>query len=136
MRFGSKRKRSNAGLALSLASMIDCTFLLLAYFIITTAGQRREAALQADLGADQRTTAGEFAPKIVDVEWESNAARYRLGVRAFTDQPSLTLALQQLPKEPGLYVRVHDGPTVGAAAAAMQAGADAGFRKVTYVPAK
>ena len=48
---------------------------------------------------------------------------------------ALASALRELPKDAGLFIRVHAGPTVGFAAAAMQAGRDAGFDKVTYVPA-
>lgn len=136
MRLVKKERRSSVGLTLSLASMIDCTFLLLAYFIVTTAGQRREAALQADLGAERRATAGEFAPQIVDVEGAADAPIFRVGARTFVDQATLTGALRALPKEPGLHVRVHDGPLVAGAAAAMQAGADAGFQRVVYVPAQ
>jgi biopolymer transport protein ExbD len=136
MRLVRRDRRSSVGLALGLASMIDCTFLLLAYFIVTTAGQRREAALQADLGAERRASAGDFAPQIVDVEGAPDAPLFRIGGRAFPDQAALTDALRALPKEPGLHVRVHDGPSVASAAAAMQAGADAGFRRVVYVPAR
>lgn len=136
MRFGKGRRKGNASVVLNLASMIDCTFLLLAYFIITTAGQRREAALQADLGMERRTASGEFAPQVVDVLQQDGATRFRLGARNFENQGDLSTALRVLPKEPGLYVRVHEGPNVADAAAAMQAGADAGFRKVTYVPAQ
>ena len=61
---------------------------------------------------------------------------HHLGQRAFRDRESLTAALRDLEKSAGLFVRVSKGPTVGFATTAIQAGHDAGFTQVTYVPAK
>ena len=63
-------------------------------------------------------------------------AIYRLADRDFTDRNALVDALGELPKDPGLFVRVFAGPTVADAAFAIQCGRDAGFTEVTYVPAK
>ena len=139
MRIKAKvNRRRNQRLALNMASMIDCTFLLLAYFLLTMVVIQPEDQLSPNLRADRSAASGassDFQPQIVDVQLLERGPVYLLGQRSFTDRDSLTLALQELPKDAGLFVRVHAGPTVGFAAAAMQAGREAGFEKVTYVPA-
>ena len=120
-----------------MASMIDCTFLLLAYFLLTIVVLEPEDQLSSNLQPDRTTAAGamqDFQPQIIDVELIDSAPGYRLGSRLFRDADSLRSALTQLRLDSGLFIRVHAGPTVGFAASAMQAGRDAGFTSVTYVP--
>lgn len=139
MRIKSRaNRRRNQRLALNMSSMIDCTFLLLAYFLLTVVIIQPEDQLSPNLRADRSAASGaasDFQPQIVDVQLLEAGPVYRLGEREFRDRDSLTAALTDLPKDAGLFVRVHAGPTVGFAAAAMQAGRDSGFDKVTYVPA-
>ena len=133
-----KNRRRNERLTLNMASMIDCTFLLLAYFLLTMVVLQPEDQLAPNLRADRTAASGassDFQPQIVDVQLRESGPVFLLGDRVFQDRDALTVALVDLPKETGLFVRVHPGPTVGAAAAAMQAGRDAGFETVTYVPA-
>jgi hypothetical protein len=52
------------------------------------------------------------------------------------DQASLTAILRELPKEPGVVVRVDEDELVQWAAAALQAARDAGFTRVSYVAGK
>jgi len=122
-----------------MASMIDATFLLLSFFLFTSGLSVRESRLSPNITAD-KTSAGakasDFQPQVVEVLSTENGPEYRLGERAFHDRASLTNALEGLEKSAGLFVRVSTGPTVGFAAAALQAGHDAGFTQVTYVPAK
>ncbi len=120
-----------------MASMIDCTFLLLAYFLLTIVVLEPEDQLSSNLQPDQTTASGsneDFQPQIIDVELVDSQPGYRLGSRLFRDADSLRSALKKLPLDAGLFIRVHPGPTVGFAASAMQAGRDAGFTSVTYVP--
>lgn len=131
------RHRRGGGVLLNMSTMIDCTFLLLAYFLITTAVSRPENRLSSNLRIDQTAEAGanrDWQPQIVEVVAVEAGMRYRLGTQVFEDKPSLTEALRPLRKESGLFVRVHDGVSVGFATAALQAGHDAGFNQVTYVP--
>ena len=119
--------------------MIDCTFLLLAYFLLTMVVLDPEDQLAPNLHADRTSAAGaasDFQPQIVDVLVVNAEPTYMVGDRAFSDKASLRSALEGLAKDAGLFVRVHAGPSVGFAAAAMQAGRDAGFDQVTYVPAE
>lgn len=121
-----------------MASMIDCTFLLLAYFLLTMVVIQPEDQLSPNLRADRTAATGaasDFQPQIVDVRVVEGTPVYLLGQRSFAGRDALASALRELPKDAGLFIRVHAGPTVGFAAAAMQAGRDAGFDKVTYVPA-
>jgi len=114
--------------------MIDATFLLLCYFIFTTAAGRPEDRLSPQLGGSRGGGASDLAPQIVEVRRDAEGDLFTIGTRNFRQRDRLAEALRELPREPGLFVRVHPGPPVSAAAAAMQAAADAGFERVTYVP--
>jgi len=116
--------------------MIDATFLLLCYFIFTTASGRPEDRLTSALGGTTGAGAQDLAPQIIDVQRVGDADVFVLGMRRLEDREALTDALRALPREAGLFVRVHRGPRVASAVAAMQAGHDAGFTQVTYVPAE
>lgn len=122
-----------------MASMIDATFLLLAFFLFTTGMTLPESRLSPNITAD-RTSAGakasDFQPQVVEVLLGDAGPEFRLGPRTFRDRAALTAALKELEKSAGLFVRVSKGPTVGFATTAIQAGHDAGFTQVTYVPAK
>ena len=72
---------------------------------------------------------------MLEVGVEGTDVVYRIGGQKFTQRGPLVEALRLLPKGPGLFVRVTNGPTVGDAAMAIQCGRDAGFEEVTYVPA-
>ncbi len=123
---------------LGLTSMIDATFLLLAYFIFTAGMDRPESDLRARAATESHRAGGAalLEPQVVDVmAGPSGQAVFRLGVVAHSDRTSLARALASLPRDPGVVVRVHDGVVVADAAAAMQAARDAGFVEVSYVPA-
>ena len=140
MRIGaSKNRRGRRRLILNMASMIDCTFLLLAYFLLTMVVLDPEDQLSSNLKMDRTSTSGlasDFQPQIVEVRMLDSVPSYLLGDRVFTERDGLTQALEGLETESDLFIRVHSGPTVGFAAAAMQAGQDAGFSSVTYVPSE
>ena len=134
-----KRSRRRSTITLNLASMIDVTFLLLLYFLVTTVLARPEDRLSPSLQTKSESSAGptsDFQPQIVDVLRIDGQPVFRLGNRVFTDKASLAAALKPLPKSAGLFVHVFDDATVGAVAAAFQAGKDVGFEQVTYVPAE
>ncbi|MHC4826143.1 MAG: hypothetical protein ACYTEY_06245, partial [Planctomycetota bacterium] len=78
----------------------------------------------------------DFQPQIVEVRLVNGAAAYMVGTEVFRDRQDLTTALEPLHKPSGLFVKVYDEVPVAAAAAAIQAGRDAGFEKLTYVAAK
>lgn len=136
MRLVPANDRRRPRITLSVAAMIDATFLLLCYFIFTTASARPEDRLSPEIGGSRGGGAKDLAPQIVEVRREGDADVFLLGTRRFTDRVTLVEALRGLPHDEGLFVRVHPGPTVAAAAAAMQAAVDAGFERVTYLPAE
>jgi len=122
---------------LNLASMIDATFLLLAYFIFTTGAGSNESKLTPNLRVQQGTDAkDDLEPQVVEVLRVNGAVVFRLGSADYPDRASLAQALKALAADRGLFVRVYPGVDVGSAAAAIQVGRDAGFEAVTYVPAK
>lgn len=123
-------------LVLNLASMIDVTFLLLIYFMLTMVFTKPEDRLSSALRAKTEQASGsasDFQPQVVDVVVADGAPGYRLGARLFRDKASLTAALEPLNKATGLFIRVSNEPSTGFVLAAFQAGHDAGFEKVTYV---
>jgi len=139
VRLSRKASRRREPIALNLASMIDVTFLLLLYFLVTTVLAMPEDRLSPSLQSSAETSAGpdsDFQPQIVEVRHLEGATAYRLGTEVFRDRQALTDALAPLPKQSGLFVKVFDDVPVAAAAAAIQAGRDAGFERLTYVAAK
>ena len=134
-----RHRRSRPTIAVNLTAMIDVTFLLLLYFLVTTVLAIPEDRLSPALQTRSESAAGptaDFQPQIIDVLLVDGTPAYRLGTEIFADRRSLTKALEALHKPSGLFVNVYDDVPVGAAASAIQAGRDAGFEQVTYVPAE
>jgi biopolymer transport protein ExbD len=131
MRFSRSRRRRGPLLALNLATMLDATFLLLAYFLVSAAAQRLEMGLESALvvGGDLRS---DLEPAVLVVQREGAAAVFRLGERTLRDRAGLEAALAQLDRSATLRLQVHPGPSVEAVAAALQAVQDAGFEEVAY----
>ncbi len=137
MKIGVRTRRSAHGtINLGMTSMIDATFLLLSYFIFTTAVGEQESQLVAQV-AEARVGLGaeSLSPQIVDVDADARGSFFRIGARELHTRQELADVLRQLPHEIGVVVRVHDAPDVAAVAAAMQAAQDAGFTEVSYVSA-
>jgi biopolymer transport protein ExbD len=114
--------------------MIDATFLLLSFFLVTAGASRVEGRLTGALGTSGGA-AGDLQAVVVDVHGSPGAAWYLVAGRRIDGEPALRAALEALPKPPGVALRVHAGPSAGDAAAALQAVRDAGFERVSYAPA-
>lgn len=133
-----KRKRRDRMFRMELTPMIDVIFLLLIYFFLTSSYTPPESSLSPALQA-QRVSGGagaDFQPQIVEVVLVEGRPVFRLLDRVFMTQEELRGALEVLPKEPGVFVRGSGSTVAGHAVSALQAARDAGFAKVTYVPAK
>ncbi|NNF45111.1 MAG: biopolymer transporter ExbD [Phycisphaerales bacterium] len=138
IRVRSSRRRTER-ITLNLASMIDVTFLLLIYFMVTMVMAEQEDRLSPTLQTQSEQSSGaatDFQPQIIRVRMSGDAPAYHLGGRILPDRDGLQAALEPLPKSVGVFVEVHDGVPVGFAVTAIQVARDAGFEQVTYVPAK
>ncbi len=137
MQFAKSNRRGINRAVLSLSSMIDVTFLLLIYFIVTTVLSKPEDQLNPALLIDQGSVVEDslMDPQIIYVQTKNLQLIYKLGSQQFSDRSALAEVLKVLPKEPGIIIKADDSVTVGFAVAAIQESRDAGFTKVTYVPA-
>jgi len=132
-----RRRRRRTLLTAELTPMIDVIFLLLIYFFITTTQMPPESELVPALQA-QRVEGGgaaDFQPQVIDVVVIAGEPAYRIGGRTITSRSELDALLARLPQEGGLFVRGSGAAPTGWAVGAIQAGRDAGFLAVTYVPA-
>ncbi len=137
MRISRKSARRRQTITLNLASMIDVTFLLLLYFLVTTVLARPEDRLSPSLQTRSESAAGptsDFQPQIVKVLMVEGAPAFQLGSQILRDKASLTAEMEPLPKSAGLFVHVFGDAPIWAVVAAFQAGHDVGFEQVTYVP--
>ena len=121
-----------------LTSLIDCVFLLLIYFMVTSNMARPETDLASALKSDRKGgAAADLTPQVVWVERDAQQRIvYRIGARLLFDKSSLAAVLKELPREAGVFVRGRGDVPWEAVAAALQACEDARFEKVTYVPAE
>ncbi|MGA1400845.1 MAG: hypothetical protein ACO38P_10715, partial [Phycisphaerales bacterium] len=65
-------------LALNLATMLDATFLLLAYFIVTAAVERPEERLEALLAGPSAASVSDLEPVVIEVGSEISGP-FRVG---------------------------------------------------------
>lgn len=139
MRLTSRKRSRESKLELSMTSMIDVVFLLLIFFMTTTAYMRPELTLDSAIRLRERSAAStsDLEPAIVEVVRSGDAVVFRVGSRELTTQTELTQVLRQFPnKLDGAYVRVHDDVSFQWAAAAIQACKSADFVLVSYIPWK
>tara|TARA_Y100000589_G_scaffold104192_1_gene98524 strand:- start:49532 stop:49906 length:375 start_codon:yes stop_codon:yes gene_type:complete len=122
---------------MNLASMIDVTFLLLVYFIVSTVMARPEDQLTSAIQTRDAESAGaeiDYQPQVVEVVAIDGVPFYVIGNRRLGDLAGLRRVLEDLPTELGVFIRVSADLPVDFALAAVQAARDAGFEQVTYVP--
>ncbi|MBT4531004.1 MAG: biopolymer transporter ExbD [Phycisphaerae bacterium] len=133
----AKNRHSINKTALNLSSMIDVTFLLLIYFIVTTVFTPPESSLSPALKLEEGIPSQEqdFEPQIVNVQLQNGIPVYLLGGQVMFSRIDFTSVISKLPIDPGLIIRVHDDVPVGFAITAVQEARNVGFERVTYVPA-
>lgn len=134
MRFGAARGMDRERPLINMVSMIDATFLLLSFFLVTSGAAMLEGRLTGALGTATGAK-GDLQAVVVEVMGTPGAAWFRVAGRRIDGVEALKATLQPLPKESGVAVRVHDGPSVSDAAAVLQAARDVGFQRVSYAPA-
>jgi biopolymer transport protein ExbD len=132
------RRFAPGRIRLPLVAMVDVVLFLLLYFLVvgTLAGEEGHLPSAVTTERPQATRAADLQPQIVYVEAQGDAVVFRIGEHIARDKAALTEVLRQLPQEGGVVVRVAGQVQVDHAAAALQACNDAGFRKVSYVPAR
>jgi biopolymer transport protein ExbD len=138
MRLSSRSGRHSSRIELNMTSMIDVVFLLLIFFIATAGFKKTERQLDPAIRVQKSSAAqspAQLEPAIVDVVRGAAGFVYRLGGRELRTADELTNVLKQFEnKLDGAFVRAADDAPFGMAAAAIQAGKNAKFVKVYYVP--
>ena len=138
MRFTKRVSRQDYIMRLPLVALIDVVFFLLLYFVMAGTLAASEAELPTTLSPSLRGSGkgSDFASQVLYVEMNGKTVQYRMAGNVMGSKADVVKLLEQLPKDPGVVIRVADEAPVAAAAAALQAATDAGFRKVTYVAGK
>ena len=134
MRFARSRTADAGRPLINMTSMIDATFLLLSFFLVTSGMQRMEGKLTGALGT-AAAGKGDLQAVVVEVGGVPGAIEYRVAGRAIAGEQALRELLRPMPKAPGVAVRVRSGPSVADAAATLQLVRDAGFERVSYAAA-
>jgi biopolymer transport protein ExbD len=121
---------------MQMTSMIDCVFLLLIFFMVTSSFLPAERELDPAVKLQQ--VAGHHAdltPAVIEVLEGPAGGQLRLGSRLVPDLATLTSLLRQLDNpQDGAIVLVDDAASFDLAAGAIQACKAAGFLLVSYVP--
>src|SRR5207237_8367537 len=108
-----------------MTSMIDCVFLLLIFFMVTSSFNLAERELDSAIKVQRVAgrAASDLAPAIVDVVHSAGGSfLFKLGGRDLTSAGELTNVLRQLEnKLDGAVVRVEDEAPFEMAASAVQA---------------
>ncbi|MFK7961124.1 MAG: ExbD/TolR family protein [Phycisphaerales bacterium] len=118
--------------------MIDVTFLLLIYFMVTTVLAPDERLIDSAIRQERdgaRSDARDFQPQRLLVTRDGDVPVWRIGQRVLGDREELDDLLASLPTDAGIVIVVDEGVSVAFAVAAMQSARDAGFEEVAYVPA-
>lgn len=134
----SSKSLDPAQMRLPLIALIDVVLFLLLYFIFAGNISAEEAELSAALRSEKAAAGrgADLQPQIISVDLDNGRPVFRLGERVARTRSELTAVLKDLPKEGGVFIRVSGAVPVESAASAIQAAKDAGFVKVSYVPAK
>lgn len=134
----SARKNIGPTVELQMTSMIDVTFLLLIFFMITASFTKTERELDPQMKVNKQaptTKQSQVEPAIIDLVKTETGFAMKLGGREFTTVPELSTVLRQLDnKGDGAFVRVPPDAPFELAASAIQACKTAGFPFVSYVP--
>ncbi len=139
MRLSSSHKLSRESkIELQMTSMIDVVFLLLIFFMTTSAFVKTERTLSSAIKVNERSASQsptDLEPAVIDIVQADGHFVYRLGTRDFDSADELTPVLRQFEnKHDGAFVRVSDEAPFSMAAAAIQSSKSAGFVAVSYVP--
>jgi biopolymer transport protein ExbD len=134
----SNRKNKGPSVELQMTSMIDVTFLLLIFFMITASFTKTERELDPQMKVNKQAPTSkqsQVEPAIIDLLKTEAGFIMRLGGREFTTAAELIPILRQMEnKGDGAFVRVPPDVPFDLPATAIQACKSAGFPFVSYVP--
>jgi biopolymer transport protein ExbD len=128
-------RRHGSKIDLQMTSMIDCVFLLLIFFMVTSSFNRTERELDAGLAIQgAAATQADLAPTIIEiVRGEASGFVFKLGGQRLITAEELSAVLQRIEnKLDGAFVRADDEAPFLLAASAIQACKDAGILKTVY----
>jgi biopolymer transport protein ExbD len=117
-------KRSRA--VVRIAGLVDLVFLLLAFFLVTTALLEPESRVVTSLGAR-----GGSATDVGPVEILVQLDGWQVGGRAITSQDDLQVVLEALPRGPGIVIKAGHGVSAGAVIATIRVARQAGITTQT-----
>ncbi len=130
-------RRHGSKLDLQMTSMIDCVFLLLIFFMVTSSFNRTERELDTGITKEENKAqqTSDLTPIVVEIVKAGGGFVFQVGGRQLATGEELTAVLKQLEnKLDGAYIRAADDAPFLMAAAAIQACKDAGFLKTIYAP--
>jgi len=124
--FGSSHARGNRTRAVvRIAGLVDLVFLLLAFFLVTTALLDPESSIAASLGAGVSSTV-----VVPPAQIEVGAGRWTLGSQTVQTSRELQELLEALPRGPGVVVQASPGARASDLVQAIQAARSAGMTAV------
>lgn len=134
----SNRNRSAAPLALSMTGMIDMVFLLLVFFLATTAFIKAEKHLRSAIGLEtdeQSTMDRDLEPAVITLRQIDGRLIYEYGLVTTSSESDILERLRNYRiKTGGAYIRVESGVPFEPVAKLISACKSYGFDPVTYVP--
>jgi biopolymer transport protein ExbD len=121
---------------MQMTSMIDCVFMLLIFFVVTSSYALAERELDPSIKIQRSAgQARDLAPAVVEVRRGASGFVYALGGREFAAQGELIAILRQFEnKRDPAIVRASDQAPFEMAATAIQACKSSGFTQVSYEP--
>ena len=138
MKLSSRKIDRGKTFELSMTSMIDVVFLLLIFFMTTSAFIRTERELPSAIQKEKESATqprSDLEPVIIEVVRSGDRFVYKLGTRQIDSREELTELLRLFQnKSDGAFVRAGDEAPFGMAAGAIQACKSASFPTVSYVP--
>ncbi|MCH2136478.1 MAG: biopolymer transporter ExbD [Phycisphaerales bacterium] len=120
------RGRGRSAPVVRIAGLIDLVFLLLAFFLVTSALLEGESSVATALGHGQGDPAP-VAPIVIEVQ----EGVWKIGPRLINRVDALPAVLEQLPKGPGIIIRPEGEVSAGAIVETVQEARHAGFTTLT-----
>lgn len=138
MRLSTQTSHRPTRIELTMTGMIDVVFLLLIFFLVTSAFVPPEhqlpSGIQFESQADSQRPR-DLEPAVIQISWSEGRPVYRLGGLVTSDRRELQSWLERFPnKTDGAVVRATDDVLADVVAKTIADCKSGGFSVVTYVP--